>query len=454
LIPTSIIRHLIHNFDYGKKVIPFLCTDYFSGGEQIIFSIINNYVKKYGEFPNLEAVSVDLSNLSISQSKFDEAKDVLVAVQEPQDDTSLDWLLDSTEKYCQEKAISNAILSCIKVQNGEEKKYTKGDFPRILSDALAISFETNLGHDFFENAEDQFNYYHDDRKRLSWGIEKFNSVTRGGLLSKTLNIFMASTGVGKSLIMSSCAASHLAMGKTVLYFTMEMSEKMIRQRMDANLLNIDIDQLEGVDRERYFNAIERVKKKTSGGHLIVKEYESGSANIDHFNHFLHELRIKKKIVPDVVYVDYLNICSSNRLKSDSGSYGYIKSITQEIRSLAQRHDIPIISATQTNRGGYENNDIGLGDISDSFGTSQEVDLLWGVMQPSELEPLGQYKIKQLKSRYDDPNKMKEFLIGVDKQKMRIYNLESKAEFHRERDDARIGAGQAKLITSNVFEDWK
>jgi archaellum biogenesis ATPase FlaH len=449
LISTTIIRHLIHNYEYGKKVIPFLSTDYFSGGERIIFSIINNYTKKYGEFPSLEAISVDLSNLSTSTDNFEIAKETLIATAEPEEGTSLEWLMDNTEQFCQEAAISNALIKCMQIQNGEEKG-SNGDFPRILTDALAVSFDTNLGHDYFLDAEKQFNYYHDVRKRIPWGIKKFDHITKGGLLPKTINMFMASTGVGKSLVMSSCAAGHLMMGKNVLYFTMEMSEEMIRQRIDANLMNIDIDLFETITKEKYFSILGNVHGKTRG-QLIVKEYPSGSANVDHFEHFLNELRIKRKIIPHVIYVDYMNICSSNRVKADMGSYGYIKSITQELRAMAQRHDLPIVSATQTNRGGYENNDIDMGDISESFGTGHEVDLLLGIMQPPELVSVGQFMIKQFKSRYGDINKTNSFVIGVDKSKMRIYDLEDGAQWHK---DKPVADQPRQLIKQNAFADWQ
>lgn len=454
MISQTIIRHLIHNIDYGRKALPFLKAEYFDGGEATIFSVIQEYSKKYGEIPSLEAISIDLSNKSLSQDGFESAKDILIQTAEPPEaNTSMEWLVDATEKYCQEKAISNALYTCVMVQNGEEKNLHKGDFPRILSEALAVSFDLNLGHNFFKDAEKQFEFYHDKQKRLPFDIEKLDEITGGGLLPKTLNLFMASTGVGKSLIMCSTAAGHLRKGKNVLYLTMEMSEPMIRQRIDANLLNINIGEFEGkITREKYFGGIDKLRKLTQGT-LVIKEYPSGTANIDHFDHFIQELRIKEKFVPDVVYVDYLNICNSVRHKADSGSYGFIKGIAQEIRSLAQKHDIPFVSATQTNRGGYNNTDIDMGDISESFGTGHEVDLLIGVMQSEELESTNQFKFKQLKSRYGDINKMNCFVIGVDKPKMRLYDVEHTAQAQLAGDTTFKPANRL-VENKQVFEGWQ
>ncbi len=451
MISTTIIRHLIHNYEFGKKVLPYLKDEYFSHGHKTVFKIIQEYSRQYGEFPSLETISVDLSNLKVSDDEFETAKSVLIETAEGENTTSLEWLTTETEKFCQERAIEIALIKCIMINEGKDKKLNKGSIPQILTDALAVSFDAHLGHDYFDDAEKQFQFYHDKKKRIRWGIAKFDEATKGGLLPKTFNLFMAPTGVGKSLIMGSCAGHHLRCGYNVLYFTMEMSEEQIRQRIDANLLDIAMDQLEGVDRDQYFGALAKVRQKTQS-RLVVKEYASGTPTIDHFEHFLNELRIKKSTMPDIIYVDYLNICASNRVRPDSGSYGYIKSISSEIRSMAQKYQIPIVSATQTNRAGYDNADIDMSVISESFGTGHEVDLLWGVMQTKDQIAEGHYKVNQLKSRYNDINQMPYFDVGVDKSHMRIYDVEESGQY-KQPGKVPVPLLQKPVVLLDRFEGW-
>jgi hypothetical protein len=344
------------------------------------------------------------------------------------DATEIKWLLDSTEKFCQDKAIYNAIMASIKILDDKSGSSSTGAIPTLLSDALGVSFDVSIGHDYFANADDRFDFYHRKEEHIPFDLDFLNKITKGGLVRKTLNIALAGTGVGKSLFMCHCASFNLTQGKNVLYITMEMAEEKIAERIDANLLNVTIDELTSLTKDAYDKKISRVKEKTVGK-LIVKEYPTASAGSAHFRHLINELRIKRNFVPDIVYIDYLNICSSSRIKSGSNvnSYTYIKAIAEELRGLAVEFNVPVVSATQTTRGGYGNSDVELTDTSESFGLPATADLMFALISTEELEDLNQLMIKQLKNRYNDPTIHRRFVVGIDRAKMRLYNAEDSAQ---------------------------
>lgn len=338
--------------------------------------------------------------------------------------TSVDWLVDETEKFCQEKAVYNAIMDSIKIIDKKDPKRTTGAIPEILSEALAVSFDTNIGHDFFADADKRYDFYHEKEDKLEFDLEMFNKITKGGLGKKTLNVIMASTGVGKTAIMGHFAAHHLMMGKNVLYITMEMAEKRIAERIEANLMNITIDELQELSNASYKRKIFNLQEKTRGK-LIIKEYPTGSVGAAHFRHVLQELRIKKKFVPDVIYIDYLNICASSRVKmgANINTYSYVKAIAEEIRALAIEFNLPIISATQSNRGAYNASDMGSDDVSESWGLVATVDLFLALISTEELEERHTLMVKQLKNRYSDLAYHRRFLIGIDRSKMQFYDVD-------------------------------
>jgi replicative DNA helicase len=427
-IEKVIFNNLIHNEEYSRKVIPFLKEEYFVDvTDKITFNLINEYVNKYNAFPTKEALLIDLSNKQVNEETFKRCKDAIESIQSG-DDTKVDWLLDQTEKFCQEKAVYNAIMSSIQILDDKTGKTTKGAIPQILSDALAVSFDTNIGHDFLEDSENRFEFYHRKESRIPFDLDLLNKITKGGLPNKTLNIILAGTGVGKSLFMCHCAASHLSMGKNVLYITMEMAEEKIAERIDANLLDVTIDELALLPHDSYMKKITRVKSRTPGK-LIIKEYPTACAGSANFRHLINELKIKKNFIPDVVYIDYLNICMSSRIRvgSNVNSYTLVKAIAEELRGLAVEFNVPIISATQTTRSGYSSSDLDLTDTSESFGLPATADFMIGLQTSDDLEQLGQILIKQLKNRYNDPGIDKKFVVGVDRSKMRLYNVEQSAQ---------------------------
>jgi predicted ATP-dependent serine protease len=340
----------------------------------------------------------------------------------------LDWLLNQTEKFCQEKSVYNAIMESISILDDKTGKKTKGAIPDILSNALAVSFDSHIGHDFIENYEERFDFYHRKEVRVEFDLDYFNEITRGGLPRKTLNIALAGTGVGKSLFMCHCASANLTAGLNVLYITMEMAEEKIAERIDANLLDISVEDLSSLPKDSYDKKMKRLKEKTKGK-LIIKEYPTACAGSGNFRHLLNELKIKKSFVPDIIYIDYLNICLSTRLKSNSNanSYTFIKAIAEELRGLAVEYNVPIVSATQTTRSGYSNSDLGLEDTSESFGLPATADFMFALISTEELESLNQIMVKQLKNRYSDPSSNRRFVVGVDRDKMRLYNAEDNAQ---------------------------
>jgi replicative DNA helicase len=428
---TVILSNLISNDDFGRKAIPFLSTEYFHNrSDKVIFELIGDYVNSYNAFPSRDALLVDLSNRSnLSSDEFTACETLIAEITAPQsDENNVEWLIDTTEKFCQDKAIYNAIMESIKILDDKKGELSKGSIPQILSDALGVSFDTSIGHDFLDDAQERFDFYRMKEQRTTFDLDYFNKITNGGLPNKTLNIALAGTGVGKSLFMCHCAAANLMDGKNVLYITLELAEEKVAERIDANLLDIPIGELALVPNETYFKRMGRLKEKCKGK-LIVKEYPTASAGSANFRHLLNELKIKKNFVPSIIYIDYLNICTSSRIKQGSNvnSYTYIKAIAEELRGLAVEFNVPIMSATQTTRSGFGNSDVGLEDTSESFGLPATADFMFALISSEELADLGQIMVKQLKNRYNDPDHYKRFVIGVDKSKMRLYDTEQEAQ---------------------------
>jgi replicative DNA helicase len=429
-IENAILGNLVYNEEYGRKCIPFLKEEYFvSQDQKAIFRLIKEYVDKYNAFPSKEALAIDLSNKDgISEETFKQSKELINGfVYDPE--TKIDWLLDQTEKFCQDKAVYNAIMASIGILDDSSGKTSKGSIPQILSDALAVSFDTHIGHDFLEDADTRYDFYHTKEIRIPFDLDFFNKITQGGLPRKTLNIALAGTGVGKSLFMCHCAAANLLKGFNVLYITLEMAEERIAERIDANLLDVTLDDLKLLPKDVYDKKIARIKGKTNHK-LVIKEYPTACAGSANFRHLLNELKIKKNFMPDVIYIDYLNICMSSRIKhgANVNSYTLIKAIAEELRGLAVEFNVPIISATQTTRSGYSNSDVGLEDTSESFGLPATADFMFAlVKQSEEMADLNQIMVKQLKNRYGDPNLNSRFVVGVDRSKMRLYDVEQSAQ---------------------------
>jgi replicative DNA helicase len=428
-IETTILNHLVFDEEYGRKVIPFLKEEYFSDyNDKLIFKLITEYVGKYNSFPTKEALAIDLTNKDgVNEATFKACKESIEKMEAT--DSEFSWLLDQTERWCQDRAVYNAIMSSIQILDDKSGKTAKGSIPQILSDALAVSFDTHIGHDFIDDADSRFEFYHQKEIRVPFDLDYFNKITQGGLPKKTLNIALAGTGVGKSLFMCHCAAANMSAGLNVLYITLEMAEERIAERIDANLLDITIDDLKIIPKDSYDKKMERLKSRVKGK-LIVKEYPTACAGSANFRHLLNELKIKKNFVPDIIYIDYLNICISSRIKNGANvnSYTLIKSIAEELRGLAVEFNLPIVSATQTTRSGYSNSDVGLEDTSESFGLPATADFMFALVKQSEtLANLNQIMVKQLKNRYGDPNINSKFLVGVDRSKMRLYDVEQSAQ---------------------------
>lgn len=428
MIENTILSNLISNEDYGRKTIPYLRSEYFTDNDQrIVFGLIEEYVKTYNKFPNKEALSVDLHGLEgLTDSQFASIQSKINELQVSE--VNEEWLLDNTEKFCQDKAIYNAIMDSIRILDDKSGKTSKGMIPDVLTKALSVSFDTHIGHDFIDDADSRFEFYHRTEVRIPFDLEYFNKITKGGVPKKTLNIALAGTGVGKSLFMCHCAAANLTKGNNVLYITLEMAEEKIAERIDANLLDVTIDELSLLTKESYDKKMNRLKEKTKGK-LIIKEYPTASAGSGNFRHLLNELKMKKDFIPDVIYIDYLNICSSSRLKygANVNSYTYVKAIAEELRGLAVEYNVPIFSATQTTRSGFSNSDVGLEDTSESFGLPATADFMFALISTDELHALNQMMVKQLKNRYADPSINKRFVIGVDRARMKLYDVEQSAQ---------------------------
>ena len=424
-LEQTILRNLLTDEKYMRKVLPFIRPDYFEGIYRILFREAGKFVAKYNKLPNAESFKIELDQSDkLSDEQYNMASDIVpqLFVGEKVDDK---WLLDTTEKWCQDRAIYLAIMESISIIDGKHEQLTKGALPDLLTKALGVGFDLKVGHDYVENAGERYEFYHTEEDRLPFDLEYFNTITKGGVPRKTLNIALAGTGVGKSLFMCHVASSALVQGFNVLYITMEMAEERIAERIDANLLDVPIDQLDKISKDRFSLMVSNIAKKTTGK-LIIKEYPTGSAHSGHFRALLNELKLKRQFEPDLIFIDYLNICASSRMKGMGGainSYSYIKAIAEELRGLAVEFDIPIFSATQTTRSGYSNSDIGLEDTSESFGLPATADLMFALISTEELEQQGQFMVKQLKNRYNDPTQHKRFVIGVDRSKMRLFDVE-------------------------------
>ena len=424
-LEQTILRNLLTDEKYMRKVLPFIKPDYFEGIYRILFREAGKFVAKYNKLPNAEAFKIELDNADkLNDEQYNLAMDIVpqLFTGEKVDDK---WLIDTTEKWCQDRAIYLAIMESISIIDGKHEQLTKGALPDLLTKALGVGFDLKVGHDYVENAGERYEFYHTEEDRLPFDLEYFNSITKGGVPRKTLNIALAGTGVGKSLFMCHVASSALVQGFNVLYITMEMAEERIAERIDANLLDVPIDQLDKISKDRFSLMVSNIAKKTTGK-LIIKEYPTGSAHSGHFRALLNELKLKRQFEPDLIFIDYLNICASSRMKGMGGainSYSYIKAIAEELRGLAVEFDLPIFSATQTTRTGYSNSDVGLEDTSESFGLPATADLMFALISTEELEQQGQFMVKQLKNRYNDPTLHKRFVIGVDRSKMRLFDVE-------------------------------
>ncbi|QPX48219.1 DnaB-like replicative helicase [Synechococcus phage S-SRM01] len=427
-IETTILRNLIFNEDYSRKVIPFIQPDYFEQKtEKVIFEEIVQFIVKYGSAITIEALNIEVeSRTDLTEEQIKDIREINKSLNDSVVDKQ--WLLDTTEKWCRDRAIYLALMESIHIADGNNEKKNRDAIPSILSDALAVSFDNNIGHDYLQNYEERYDFYHRKEDKIEFDLDYFNKITKGGLPNKTLNIALAGTGVGKSLFMCHVASSVLLQGRNVLYITLEMAEERIAERIDANLLNVPIQQLMELPRQMFENKVTGIAKKTQGT-LIIKEYPTASAHSGHFKALLNELALKKSFRPDIIFIDYLNICASSRHKANSSinSYSYIKSIAEELRGLAVEFNVPIVSATQTTRSGFGSSDVELTDTSESFGLPATADLMFALISTEELEQLGQIMVKQLKNRYNDPTIYKRFIVGIDRAKMRLYDCEQTAQ---------------------------
>ena len=428
-LEQTILRNLVQSEEYSRKVIPFLRSEYFTeSDEKTVFSEIQDYFFKYTKTPTTEALLINLdNNTSLNEVVVKNSKSVVNNFSRNKEETPQEWLIDETEQWCKDRAIYIAVMDSIEVIDKTSQRST-GEIPELLKDALSVSFDTHIGHDVLEDEEKRFDFYHTDEEKLPFDLEYFNKITKGGLPNKTLNICLAGTGVGKSLFMCHMASASLMMGKNVLYITLEMSEERIAERIDANILNIPMKELPDLSKKMYSKKIDKIKEKTKGK-LVTKEYPTAAAHVGHFRHLIQELEIKKDFRPDVIFIDYLNICASNRIRPGAGanSYTLVKSIAEEIRGLAVEYNVPIMSATQTTRSGFGSTDIGLTDTSESFGLPTTADFMFAMITSDELEELDQIVIKQLKNRYNDPTIFKRFVIGIDRSRMKLYDCEQEAQ---------------------------
>ena len=427
-LQTHILSHLIHNEEFCRRVVPYLRKDYFEGSNKVVFDLIVKFVAQHNKLPTDRVLELELGKISAPDDTMLGATNVIREITQ-QSDVDTDYLIEEAEKWCRDRAVYNAIMESIQIIDGKDEQRSEGSIPEILSEALGVSFDQAIGHDYIDNSDERFDFYNKTENRIPFDLDYFNKITKGGLPNKTLNIALAGTGVGKSLFMCHCAASVLEQGKNVLYITMEMAEERIAERIDANLMDLPIQQLESLPKNVFDTKIGKIAKGTIGK-LIVKEYPTGAAHTGHFRALLNELKLKKNFAPDIIYIDYLNICASSRMRGLGGSinsYSYIKAIAEEMRGLAVEFDVPIVSATQTTRSGFSNTDVGLEDTSESFGLPATADLMFALISTEELDELGQIMVKQLKNRYNDPTKFKRFVVGIDRSRMKLYDVEESAQ---------------------------
>ena len=454
-IEKVILQNLANDDVFMRKVIPFLKRDYFiDNNEKIVYDKIKNFIDEYNVIPTKDALVIASQNdKSLNEDQYKEVVELIHEL-EPTDHNK-DWLYKETEKFCKDKAIYNAILQSISIIDGRDKARTEDGIPQLLQDALGVCFDNNVGHDYIESADKRYEFYHRVESRVPFDLEYFNKITNGGMPNKTLNVCLAGTGVGKSLFMCHVAASVLAQGKNVLYITLEMAEERIAERIDANLMNITMDQLKDLPKTLFDNRIEKIRAKTEGT-LIIKEYPTTGAHTGHFKALLNELQLKKQFKPDIIIIDYLNICASSRFKGGANinSYTLIKSIAEELRGLAVEENLPILSATQTTRGGYGNTDVELTDTSESFGLPATVDFMFALISTEDMEKMNQLMVKQLKNRYNDPTINKRFVIGVDRAKMKLYDLEQSAQKGLSDSNIQYNAPKETDRQKGIFGDTK
>jgi replicative DNA helicase len=430
-LETIILKNLIYSEEYTRKVLPFLQAEYFNeSNEKILFKEIFSFVEKYKTLPTKEALTINFTESKrLTEPEVRSALSLLSEIEDhKKDDTEQQWLIEQTERFCQDKAIYNAIMESVQILDNKTGNKSKGEIPQLLSDALGVSFDSNVGHDYIQDASERFDFYHRQESRIPFDLDLFNKITKGGIPNKTLSICLAGTGVGKSMFMCHVAAACMSQGHNVLYITLEMAEERIAERIDANLLNVAMNELHRMTKAEYDRKFEAIRVKTHGK-LIIKEYPTAAANALHFRALLNELHLKKNFVPQIIFIDYLNICSSSRIKpgANVNSYSYVKAIAEELRGLAVEFNLPIVSATQTTRSGFTNTDPGLEDTSESFGLPATADFMFALISTEELEQLNQLMVKQLKNRFGDPNHFKRFIIGVDRAKMRLYDAEVSAQ---------------------------
>ena len=428
-IEQVVLRNVLTNEAYMRKVLPFIKPEYFEGVYNQLFKQVAKFVGTYNKLPTLESFKIEVDKSDkFNDDQYTAAMEILPNIFELEKSDE-QWLYDTTEKWCQDRAIHNAIMESISIIDGKHKSLTKNALPDLLQKALAVTFDPSVGHDYIEDVELRYDFYHEDEERIAFDLDYFNTITKGGLPNKTLNVCLAGTGVGKSLFMCHMAGNVLTQGRNVLYITMEMAEERIAERIDANLLNIPLDQLLHVSKPMLTSKVDELASRTNGK-LIIKEYPTGSAHSGHFRALLNELKLKKNFVPEMIFIDYLNICASSRMKGMGGainSYTYIKAIAEELRGLAVEFDVPIVTATQTTRSGFSSSDPGLEDTSESFGLPATADLMFALVSSEELEALGQVMVKQLKNRYNDPNYKKRFVVGIDRSRMRLYDVDNPDE---------------------------
>ena len=427
-VPLTILNNLIHDEEYTRKVIPFIEEDYFEErSDKIVFEEISSFLKSYDSLPSKEVLQIEVGKrVDLTQDEFQSTEQLINAL--GKSEYEQEWVYDTTEAWCKERAIYNALMESIKIADGQDEKKNRDAIPSILSDALAVGFDQHVGHDYIDDAEDRYAYYHKIENKIPFDLEYFNKITSGGLSDKTLNIALAGTGVGKSLFMCHVASSCLVQGKNVLYITLEMAEEKIAERIDANLLNTNIRDIAELPQTTFHKKIDKLAAKTTGK-LIIKEYPTASAHCGHFKALLQELKLKKSFAPDIIFVDYLNICASSRYRSavNVNSYSYVKAIAEELRGLAVEASIPICSATQTTRSGFASSDPNLTDTSESFGLPATADLMFALVSTEDMEELDQIMVKQLKNRYNDPTINRRFVVGIDRAKMRLYDCEQSAQ---------------------------
>jgi replicative DNA helicase len=456
MLEQTILSNLLYNEEFCRKTIPYLREDYFEDvASKKIFSSFAEYVEKYKEPPSIEALKITLdARKDLNEDTF---KEVINTINElkADKDTNQEWLLSETEKFCQDRDLYNSIRRSILILDGKDKELDKGSIPQLLSDSLGINFDSHIGHDYLDDFDGRYEFYHRKEERVPFDIDMLNKITKGGLPKKSLLCFLAATGVGKSLVMCHMSAASLMHGKNVLYITAEMAEERIAERIDANLLNVSLDELSIMPRNVFEKKISRLREKTPG-RLVIKEYPTGAAHAGHFRHLLNELRLKKNFVPDIIFIDYLNICGSSRIKGAAAgnTYVLIKSIAEELRGLAMEFNVPMVTATQANRSGYGETDMDLTNTSESIGLPQTVDAMFALISTEELESMGQIMIKQLKNRWNDLSYYRRFVVGIDRSKMRLYDVEEHAQGNIYNETTKTQPSKANFGTNNSDDIWK